>query len=218
MATGFLNSLSSLMYVGQIFGVMPVLHRRRRERPPNPSGRFRLGSSVKQDEIVYIRRNEPNSIAGTVLIQNDFVNGIDNTTAGGGVRNYRNSGQSSKVNERRSRDSYSFVTQFHWKDPITVYSMLLIGLGLSEWACTLYEMATFGFSLGTIGSFNFYTIANFGFIVFFNLARKWSKLYGFWVQAARVFDGLPYRNRDVMPGPKILRVFCVWTLAAIGAY
>ena len=133
--------------------------------------------------------------------------------------------------EKPGNADLHYVTHFNWKCPSTVYSLVLIALGVGEWAATVHEMAKFGSNLGTIGAFNFYTIANFGFIMFFHLARKWSHLHTYWAGVAQVFDELPYRRtstttkgttggsrRGINPGVKIRTVFWMWVAAALGTY
>lgn len=59
------------------------------------------------------------------------------------------------------------MTQFNWTYPETLYSMAIIGFALFEWVCTVNVLAKHGVSMGTLGAFNFYTITNFGVIMFF---------------------------------------------------
>lgn len=240
MATAFLNSLSSIMYVAQIFGIMPVLH-----RPSRGRRRRRSSSSANIGGDVHRRKDTPTyprpplvtmavlNLHDKRVFGEDDANGIVNIMAGTdtSVKDYVQSDKSSDVNEQEPTTSSSsskgpyYVTQFDWKCPNTVYSMLLIALGVFEWGCTVYNISQLGISLGTIGSFNFYTIATLGLIMFFNLARKWSQLHAFWTDAARVFDELPYRSNGggagrggINPGVKIRTVFCTWVLAAAGTY
>lgn len=197
MAAIFLNSLSSIMYAGQIFGIMPVLRRRRR----------RLQQSSSANTVCRIA-----PVTMTVLnLHDERVFGEDDAN---GIVNITDRSDKSSDDEEHTTNRY--VTQFNWKYPNTVYSMLIIVLGTGEWLCTVHEMINFGLSLGTIGAFNFYTIANFALIIFFNSARNWSHLYVIWTNVARVFDGLPYRSGGINTSVKIRWVSCLWTLAAVG--
>lgn len=233
MATRFLNSLSSIMYAAQIFGIMPVLHRRGR-----PRGRIRQLPRSSLDV-----GTPPPPVTMTVLDlhakrvfgEEDDANGRVNITTTRrrrhttteDTRDYVRSDKSSNVDEQStgrstgsgggSNTSY-YVTQFNWKYPNTVYSVLLIVLGVGEWGCTVHDMTKFGIRLSTIGAFNFYTIANFGLIMFFNLARKWTQLHSFWMDTARIFDELPYRSGEINPGVKIRTIFWTWVLVALGRY
>lgn len=209
MAARFLNSLSSIMYAGQIFGIMPVLRRRRRRRK-----RRRLQQSSSANTVCRIA-----PVTMTVLnlhdervFGEDDANGIVNITDTSD-KDYVKSDKSSDE-EEHTTDRY--VTQFNWKCSNTVYSVLIIVLGTGEWLCTVHEIIHFGLNLGTIGSFNFYTIANFALIMFFNSARNWSSLFLSWTNVARVFEELPYRSGRINASVKIRWIFCLWTLVAVG--
>lgn len=245
MATGFLNSLSSIIYVGQIFGVMPVQRRRRRRQPigssrrqwqGRPGGLQQSSFAAGEDGMVCMPRNLPHPPVTMAVLNlhdkrvfgEDDANGIVNITADMSVKDYGDSDKSVNANEgeraaRRSSTSNTpyYVTKFNWKYPNTVYSLMLIAMGVCEWTCTVYAMVESGISLGAIGAFNFYGIANFEFIAFFHLARKWPQLYTFWEDAARVFDELPYQTTtttEISPGASIQGVFWVWTLLALCKY
>lgn len=194
-------------------------------------------ADVSDGDVTYVEeKNHSVSVLGphdVRIFPEDDVNRIVNITTGASVRDYVKSDKSSNRSEAQiSRSLHSggsdqtsgggsrayYVPEFSWKYPGPVYSTLLIALGSCEWMCTVFDIVQNGISLGTIGSFNFYTITNFGMIMFFNLAQKWPRLFHFWSEAARVFDQLPYRGTGINPGVRIKRVFCCWSLVALSTY
>lgn len=236
MATRFLNSLSSIIYVSQIFGIMPVLRRRRPPRARESEGTQQ--QQPKQSNKTTRRVGPSEAVTMTMLnphdervFGGDDANGIVNIRKEDmGDRDYVKSDKSFSVigdgdaAEELHRHSGTmatctdsdYMTQFNWKSPNSIFSMMIIALSLCEWLCTVRQLITHGANLGTIGAFNFYTIATFALVMLFGLARKWSRLYSFWASVSRMLDELPYQGTGINTGAKIRLVFCTWTIAATG--
>lgn len=108
--------------------------------------------------------------------------------------------------------------KFSWVSFHASYSIVVIVFGLIEWFCTVYQLSVDGANESSLGAFNFYSITNFGALMFLRLAYKFPKLMKHWNRVDTLFAIAAYRFRGRTLAARIKAVFFVWCLLAVGKY